>query len=293
MCAGTSATLLASGATSYTWSPGGMTGATQTVSPASTQVYNVTGSNGTCSNTANGTMSVIANPTVNVNNANICIGSPTVITASGATTYTWNPGALTGATQTLNPGSNATYTVLGKSGNCNSAPKSFTITVNANPTVSAVASLTFICAGQTTTLTASGATNYTFNPGSLTGNNVSVSPATTTTYNVIGTTTAGCSGNTAMVTVSVSACTGIGELSNGGHFSLFPNPVKEKLTISFDINFTGKLTLYNSLGQLIRNKNIESSNSIVVDLSEYVQGVYIIKLFPENGNESMIKVLKE
>jgi hypothetical protein len=293
MCAGTSATLIASGATSYTWSPGGMTGATQTVSPASTQVYNVTGSNGTCSNTANGTMSVIANPTVNVNNASICIGSPTVITASGATTYTWNPGALTGATQTLNPGSNATYTVLGKSGNCNSAPKSFTITVNANPTVSAVASLTFICAGQTTTLTASGATNYTFNPGSLTGNNVSVSPATTTTYNVIGTTTAGCSGNTAMVTVSVSACTGIGELSNGGHFSLFPNPVKEKLTISFDINFTGKLTLYNSLGQLIRNKNIESSNSIVVDLSEYAQGVYIIKLFPENGNESMIKVLKE
>jgi PKD repeat protein len=292
VCAGSSATLGASGATSYTWNPGALTGATQTVSPTNTQVYTVLGSNGTCSNTANGTMSVIANPTVNINNASICIGSPTVMTASGATSYTWNPGALTGATQTLNPGGNATYTISGKTGNCNSAPKSFTITVNATPTINAVASLTFICTGQTTTLTASGAANYTFNPGGLTGNNVSVSPVTSTTYNVIGTTTAGCSGNTAAVTVSVSACTGIGELSNGGHFSVFPNPVKDKVTISFDKNFAGAVSVYNSLGQLMRSTKVDS-NSLEIFATEYSSGIYIIKLLPENGKENTIKVIKE
>ena len=44
ICPGDNATLTASGATDYVWSPGGQTGPTITVSPSSTTVYTVTGS---------------------------------------------------------------------------------------------------------------------------------------------------------------------------------------------------------------------------------------------------------
>ena len=44
ICPGDNATLTASGATDYVWSPGGQTDPTITVSPSSTTVYTVTGS---------------------------------------------------------------------------------------------------------------------------------------------------------------------------------------------------------------------------------------------------------
>jgi len=53
LCGGTgSVQLTASGSgISYTWNPGGLSGAVQTVSPASTTVYTVTSTNGTCNST--------------------------------------------------------------------------------------------------------------------------------------------------------------------------------------------------------------------------------------------------
>lgn|GEM_PF-2072440 len=57
-----------------------------------------------------------------------------------------------------------------------------------------------ICAGQSILLTASGAANYTWQPGSLTGTAVSVSPFSTTTYTVIATNASGCT----TITVTVN-----------------------------------------------------------------------------------------
>jgi alpha-tubulin suppressor-like RCC1 family protein len=50
VCAGASATLTATGASSYTWMPGSLTGSSISVSPNSTTAYSVTGSAGACSN---------------------------------------------------------------------------------------------------------------------------------------------------------------------------------------------------------------------------------------------------
>lgn len=291
ICSGASGTLSASGATSYTWNPGGLTGATQTVSPGSTQVYNVTGSNGTCSNTANGTMSVTATPTVSIPNAAICVGGSTVITATGAGTYTWNPGNLSGATQTLNPGSTATYTVVGKTGNCTSANKIFTITVNGIPTVSATTSQSMICIGQSATLTSSGATSYTYNPGSVTSNPASVSPTVNTTYTVTGQ-TAGCNGTTTVM-VSVSPCTGINQLTGEANFIVYPNPTQSDVTINFNGGFTGQVSLFNSIGQMLQRKTITGSSETKLSLSELPTGIYVIKFSQNNGSEKVIKVTKQ
>jgi hypothetical protein len=69
--------------------------------------------------------------------------------------------------------------------------------------VSATAVNTDICVGLSTTLNATGATNYTWMPGNMTGSSISVTPATTTTYTVTGDDPSGCS-NTATVTVNVN-----------------------------------------------------------------------------------------
>lgn len=291
ICSGSAGTMTASGATSYTWNPGGLTGATQTLSPGSTQVYNVIGSNGTCTNSSSGTMSVTSTPTVSVPNANICTGGSTVITANGATTYTWNPGSLSGATQTLNPGSTATYTVVGKTGNCTSTNKVFTITVNGVPSVSATASQSMICVGQSANLTASGATSYTFNPGSITSNPASVSPTANATYTVTGQ-TAGCSGTTTVM-VSVSPCTGINAHAINNNFIVYPNPTQGEITINFNDEFTGKIAVFNALGQLVQNKSVNTAAEAKLNLHEFATGIYVIKLSQNNGNETVIKVTKQ
>ncbi len=85
-------------------------------------------------------------------------------------------------------------------------------------TVNATAST--ICSGLSTTLTASGATTYSWMPGSLSGNSVVVTPSTTTTYTITGTDGSGCtSSTTALVNVSISPSTATSQTNiscNGG-----------------------------------------------------------------------------
>ncbi|CAN5868264.1 hypothetical protein BH11BAC7_BH11BAC7_13170 [soil metagenome] len=74
------------------------------------------------------------------------------------------------------------------------------ITVNPNPAVSVTATSTSVCIGNSTTLTASGATTYVWTPATFlsatTGPTTVSTPTSTITYNVQGTTTAtGCSSN--------------------------------------------------------------------------------------------------
>jgi gliding motility-associated-like protein len=110
------------------------------------------------------------------------------------------------------------FTVNPSNGNCTAAclglipfgifgAASLSEGINGPPTnVTATATDTTLCAGQNATLTASGAGSmgtYNWQPGNLSGNSVTVSPAVTTTYSVIGTDTSGCS-DTAYVTLTVS-----------------------------------------------------------------------------------------
>jgi len=292
ICSGNSANLTATGATSYTWNPGALTGANQTLSPATTQVYTVIGSNGTCTNSSTGTINVTTTPTVAVSNATICAGTPTLITASGATNYTFNPGALTGASQNLNPANTTTYTVTGANGSCTNA-KNFTLTVNPTPTVNASASATLICASaQTTTLSATGANSYVWNPGAIAGNNIPTTLTSSTIFTVTGTASNGCT-KTATVSISVSPCTSITKTANTENFKAYPNPTQGMVSLSFGETFSGQVNVFNTLGQLLITQKIADSEKADINLSSYPKGIYLIKIISANGKDNFVRIVKD
>ena len=207
ICAGETATLTATGAASYTWSAG-VTNAgadTANVAPVVTTTYTVNGTSGTCTGTAVATVTVNAGLAILVNSPAVCFGQTATLTATGANSYTWSAGATAagGGAATAAPAATTTYTVTGTTGSCSGTAVA-TVTVNSIPVVTVNSPA--VCAGSTATLTANGATSYTWSAGAVPVgiNTATVNPAVTTTYTVTGT-TLGCTASAvAVVTVNAS-----------------------------------------------------------------------------------------
>jgi hypothetical protein len=202
ICEGGSTTLTASGGGTYQWSSnaGSVTTTAVTVTPTATTTYTVTvtGTNG-CTATATRTVTVNPKPTAAITGTNtICEGGSTTLTASGGGTYLWS------SNNSRNNGITSSHYDLYSNGNsaagCVSTANR-TVTVNPLP-VAAVAGTNTICAGQSTTLTASGGGTYLWSTGATTAA-ITVSPAATTTYTVTVTSAAGCV-STANRTVTVN-----------------------------------------------------------------------------------------
>ena len=200
MCAGNTSTLSASGAGTYTWNTG-FVGTNLLITPTTTTNYTVTGNNvAGCAGTKTIQVSVASNPTVAAANRTICAGSSTVLTASGATSYTWNTGATTSSIS-VSPTVTTNYTVVGANASGCVNTKTVSVTVNSAPTINLSANPTTICSGKSSTLTASGASSYTWSVGGS-GSSKVVAPISTSVYTVTGT-SSGCVGN-ATVAVNVN-----------------------------------------------------------------------------------------
>jgi gliding motility-associated-like protein len=209
ICNGSSASLSASGATSYTWFPSLSNSVTLVVSPTSTSIYSVVGTNGVCVNSATATVNVTSVATsVNSSSPFYCIGaSPVNLTASGATTYSWSPAnnlnSTLGAVVTATPLASIVYSVTGTTGNCSST-QTIAISVPPQTAITSTTSNSIICVGAITpTLTAFGASTYTWLPFSTSSASLTVNPTITTSYTVLGQTSAGCLTLPSIVTVSV------------------------------------------------------------------------------------------
>ncbi|MBA3707112.1 MAG: gliding motility-associated C-terminal domain-containing protein, partial [Bacteroidetes bacterium] len=199
ICTGTSTTLTAIGTGAYSWSTGETTSGI-TVTPANTTTYTVTVINGNCtaSTSVQVTVGSVLLPLI-TGKTTICAGGSTTLTANGGGTYSWNTGETTSAI-TVTPTNTTTYTVTVINGNCSgSATVQVTISSPPAPTISGTAS---ICAGGSTTLTASGGGSYSWNTGATT-TAINVSPTITTTYTLIAN-NSGCTGST-MVIVTVTS----------------------------------------------------------------------------------------
>lgn len=184
ICQGKTVTFTASGAYTYTW-----TGATAVTNgspfiPPSTGDYTVNATNA-CGITT-GTAGVLVNPlpniTASVNNPTVCNGSTIILNGGNSVGgYTWNPSAQNNVA--FAPPASANYTVTGIGANNCTNTAVVGVTVLVTPTITPVASPTAICLGGTSTLSAVGATGYTWTPGPLPNTaTVAVSPTIPTTY---------------------------------------------------------------------------------------------------------------
>ena len=215
LCDGSSLTLTASSSlpnTSFVWSDASATtGNTLTVTSAGS--YTVTGTLDGCSGTDTKTVTAGTTPAdPTVHNGSRC-GSGTVelsVTPEDGCTYHWYTSATTsseagaGSTFTTPSISNSTnYWVSAQNAaGCSSSRIQVSATVNTPPTVN-IEPVSAICAGESVTLTANGASSYSWDNALGAGNNFTVSPTTNTTYTVIGTDANECTG-TASVTVTVN-----------------------------------------------------------------------------------------
>ncbi|MFI5141213.1 MAG: FG-GAP-like repeat-containing protein, partial [Bacteroidia bacterium] len=207
ICSGSSTILTAAGANTYTWSAGSVTTTTVSVTPpVGPTVYTVTGTSvAGCTNTATSTVNVNGLPTITaIANPNaICAGNSSTLTATGASTYTWNPTGLTNTSIGVTPASTTVYTVTGTDVNGCINSTVTTVTVNPLPTITAIATPTAICIGASTTLTATGATSYTWS-NSFQGATITDFPNVNTTYTVTGADANNCV-NTATTSVIVNS----------------------------------------------------------------------------------------
>ena len=218
-CQGSTTTLTASvTGTGHTflWS-NGSTAQSTTVNAAGTYTVTVTTSGG-CQYTASATVTMDAPITLSIAPpAQITCTNPTVTLNASASTFQagatilWTAtagGNIVSGANTLNPvvneGGNYTLTVTNNFGNNCSQQQTVTVVENnLPPVIGLTANDLTICAGESVTLTASGAQVYTWTGLTGSGNTQVVSPAVTTTYTVTGVGANGCQGSTANITITV------------------------------------------------------------------------------------------
>ncbi|MEP6513364.1 MAG: PKD domain-containing protein, partial [Parafilimonas sp.] len=140
----------------------------------------------------------------------VCQSSPYIITASGASTYTWISGENIGcrdcASTQITPANSGNYTVQGKDAIGCSATDSVYIRVIKPSQISASGSDT-VCVGQTVQLSAGGAQSYQWIPSVYLDNSNAATPVytaakdTSIIYNVIGYSEKKCFSDTTSVTI--------------------------------------------------------------------------------------------
>ena len=201
-CAGETITLTALGATSFSWNVGGSASSIQVSLPASTLV-SVTGTatNG-CASTATLQVDLVPLPLISILSSSIvCKGATTILTATGAATYSWSNGT-SGSSTPVTPTANTTYSVVGFDPNgCNSTA-SVELAIYLTPTVTILGN-NEVCRNDKITLTASGGSTYTWSTGE---SSTSITYAfNSNTVISVSSSTANCAPGTGSISIKVNA----------------------------------------------------------------------------------------
>lgn len=234
------------------------------------------------------TATIKPTPTITVNSGVICSGQSFTINPSGANTYTYSSG-----TSVVSPTTNTSYNVTGTSslGCVGSNTAVSSVTVNGVPSLTAVTNNTLLCDGETATLVASGASTYTWNT-SNTNSSIVISPSVTTSYSVNGTDINGCS-NSAMITQSVSLCTGLNTISLLESIQIYPNPSNNNINV-YLANWNDESTqiqITNALGQVWLCENIKEQQS-QFNIENLASGIYLVKI-SQSEKQHIVKLIKQ
>jgi gliding motility-associated-like protein len=276
ICAGETAVLTPSGASSYVWSQqlGNVNSqGILIVSPNSSTNFTLTGTDANnCVNSI--PVSVIVNPLpiilIAANQPDYCVGDNIILQASGALTYTWGQFTGNGSQQSLTAQASAVYSISGIDVNNCANTQSISITVFPNPTLTVTPDQA-ICLGEIVLVNVIGANSYVWSPAGS-GSQSYLSPSTTTTYSIIGTDLNNCS---SQITTTVT---------------VYPLPqalvdatplitTSDSPLISFTNNSIGAATSTLKVGDGVVYNNFDSQVEHTYPFSE---GNYSVSLLVEN-----------
>lgn len=190
VCAGETATLSASGGSSYSWvgnNLSAVTGQSVSTNVASTSIYTLTGTDNGCSSSVTTTVTVNPLPVVTTNFAVICPGDQAVLTSSTSIpggTYTWLPNNQTTSSISESPTASTNYTVVYTVDGCSA---SAIAAVNMKPVPVLSVNSGSVCEGSALLLLANASIaggTYVWQPGGETTPSISQSPSTATSYTV-------------------------------------------------------------------------------------------------------------
>ncbi|MCD6019040.1 MAG: hypothetical protein K0S53_2161 [Bacteroidetes bacterium] len=262
LCIGTSATNTISivspeAGVTYSWSAVGatgvvfspVTGTTTVMSYTASTSFSVvaTGTNpcGSVSTTVS-TVFVNALPSVSASASPtaVCAGNTLTLNGSGANSYTWSHGVTNGSAVT--PTASLTYTVTGT--DVNGCVNSATINVSiiSNPTIT-VSGKNIACLNSPNILAASGASSYTWSPGSVVSSTINAQPLSNSVYTVNSQAANGCmSSATFSVTLVMPQTPDICEVTVDS-ISQYNNIIWDK-------------TLYNNVDSFIVYREVSTNN---------------------------------
>ncbi len=202
--------------------------------------------------------------TANANPDTICAGNHTVLTASGAATYTWSDNLGSNTSVTVFPAASVTYTVVGYNIlNCSdTAEISVVVLPTPLPVITATALPDSICSGDTTILTANGGTSYLWSDNLGATASVNAAPLANTTYTVTATANNGCY-NTASVSVFVNPLPQA-QANNTG-------PYCEGDTVYFQAQGGASYLWSGPLGF-----NSNNANAVILNSTIAMSGLYVV-----------------
>jgi len=277
LCPGQTLNLTADPVTggTYAWTgPGGFTSTQQ--NPTITNVTTTNGGNYICTVTVGGVASqpcttlVVVNPnpviTATASPAAICNSNCTNLTASGASTYAWMPGGLSGTTVNVCPTINTTYSVTGTAATGCTGSTTVTVTVNANPTPN-VTTTTASCSANNGTATCNPAgSSY----------NWSNAGTTQTISNLVG-------GTYTVTLTDLNGCTGTasGVVGNSGGLSLTASSTNENCGNS---NGTATATPVGGTAPISYSWSNSGNTQLITGLPA---GVYSVTATDANGCSSI------
>jgi hypothetical protein len=279
ICSGSTATISASGAGSYTWSTGSNTNSTLYSGNTSTVITVMGGhSTNSCLATSQVSVDVVSVVLAVSPSTAICKGASATLTIQPASNILWSPEGGQFQSATISPSVTTTYTVSASISTLSMlCPSTNTVLVTVNPTpaVAAVATRSVMCRFETNNLSASGASTYSWS-NQKSGATQTYSAATTgpITLSVTGTDANGCS-NTAKVQFQVNFCTGIDESELPGTVNVYPIPAHGVLYI--ESRQDCHLKLVSMTGQLVREIAMNAENNNKMSISGLPAGLYLLQ----------------
>ncbi|MFY7885907.1 MAG: T9SS type A sorting domain-containing protein, partial [Dolichospermum sp.] len=244
-----------------------------------------------------GCPSVMPPNTTNPQNMQVCFNSSAILSTSigcGIYWYSTPTGGsplFSGSVYTTSPiTNNTTYFI--EEITCGSNTRTAVhLTVVTLPIITAISSNSVLCAGQSTTLTLSGANSYSIN--GIATNSISIlNPTVSNVFTISGSNSNGCI-NSNTLALLVNPCTSIYKSVNNEAISIYPNPFFDIISLKIpsaeqeNIEFI----VVNELGKIVISQKIYKSNTSIncVYLSK---GVYIAYILKNKHPIEIIKILK-